>query len=486
MIAEQLKKSILQAAIQGKLTQQLPEDGDARDLLKEIQKEKARLIKEGKIKKEKPLPEITEDEIPFEIPENWCWVRLGECLDVRDGTHDSPKYVSNGVPLVTSKNINGGKLDLENTKLISRQDANKINIRSKVDPEDILFAMIGSIGNPVLIEHKQEFCIKNVALFKNINNLMSMKFMLLFFEYIQFILKKEASGGVQSFISLNHFRNFMVPLPTRTEQQRIAERIEELLPEIESLKNDETKLEELQKSFPKKMKDAILQYAIQGKLTQQLPEDGDARDLLKDIRQEKARLIKEGKIKKEKPLPEITEDEIPFEIPENWCWVRLGEIGRSFSDGVHFAPKYHSYGVPCLSAKDIYNDQINFNKCNYISEKDYSLMKHKIDVQVGSLLFTKSGSIGRTCIVRNDIKYGLVESVGVINLINVDSSYVKIVFDLIFDGTGISNIYTNGIGVKHLTLTLVRNILIPLPPITEQKRILERLKEFMPLCKNLE
>ena len=157
MIAEQLKRSILQAAIQGKLTEQLPEDGDARDLLKEIQNEKSRLTKDGKIKRANPLPEFLEDEIPFDIPENWVWCRLSDCLDVRDGTHDSPKYFTYGIPLVTSKNINGGKLDFENTKLISQIDANKINARSKVDVGDILFAMIGSIGNPVIVECNREF-----------------------------------------------------------------------------------------------------------------------------------------------------------------------------------------------------------------------------------------------------------------------------------------------------------------------------------------
>ena len=480
MIAEQLKKSILQAAIQGKLTQQLPEDGDARDLLKEIQKEKARLIKEGKIKKEKPLPEITEDEIPFEIPENWCWVRLGECLDVRDGTHDSPKYVSNGVPLVTSKNINGGKLDLENTKLISRQDANKINIRSKVDPEDILFAMIGSIGNPVLIEHKQEFCIKNVALFKNINNLMSMKFMLLFFEYIQFILKKEASGGVQSFISLNHFRNFMVPLPTRTEQQRIAERIEELLPEIESLKNDETKLEELQKSFPKKMKDAILQYAIQGKLTQQLPEDGDARDLLKEIQKEKALLIKEGKIKKEKPMPEITEDEIPFEIPENWCWVRLGEI-------VH----YRMGKTPSRHEEKFWGEDVQWVSISDMPENGIvNSTKEKISLNAFNEVFNSKSSPAGTLIMSFKLTVGRVSMLGIDAVHNEAIISIfpflekQITKDYLFKVLPMVSQWGNtkdAIKGKTLNSTSISNLILPMPPISEQLRIVKKLDDILPV-----
>lgn len=234
------------------------------------------------------------------------------------------------------------------------------------------------------------------------------------------------------------------------------------------------------------LRKSVLQAAIQGKLTEQLPEDGDARDLLKEIQKEKQRLIKEGKIKKDKPLPEIAEDEIPFEIPANWCWVRLGEIGSSFSDGVHFAPKYYASGVPCISAKDIYNDMTNLDRCNYISEADYQSMREKINIQRGSLLFTKSGSIGRTCIVDGNQRFGLVESVGVINLVAVQHTYVKFIFDLIFDGTGVSNQYTQGIGVKHLTLALVRNILVPLPPLMEQQRIVERLEGVLPAIDKLE
>lgn len=155
---EDMKKSILQMAMQGKLVEQRPEEGTADGLYEQIVAEKAQLIKDGKIKKEKPLPEIAEDEIPYEIPSSWRWVRFSEVMDVRDGTHDSPKYIETGIPLVTSKNISGGGLYFSNVKYISREDADKINERSNVDTGDILFAMIGSIGNPVIVNKDREFC----------------------------------------------------------------------------------------------------------------------------------------------------------------------------------------------------------------------------------------------------------------------------------------------------------------------------------------
>ena len=227
---EALKSKLVDAAIQGKLTEQLPEDGTAEELYQKIQEEKKRLIAEGKIKKEKPLPEASEDEIPFEIPSNWRWVRISEVIDVRDGTHDSPKYHNEGIPLVTSKNISGGKLSFDDVKLISALDAQKINERSYVDDGDILFAMIGSIGNPVIVHKDRDFCIKNVALFKNFAPMhISMDYFYWFLMHEQYVLRKNAIGGLQPFVSLKVFRNHLMPLPPISEQIRIADRLYELM-----------------------------------------------------------------------------------------------------------------------------------------------------------------------------------------------------------------------------------------------------------------
>lgn len=234
---EDMKKSILQYAIQGKLVEQREEEGTGEELYRQIQAEKKRLIKEGKIKKEKPLPEIAEDELPFDIPESWKWCRLSDVIDVRDGTHDSPKYVPVGIPLVTSKNLVNGVIDYGNVKYITQEDADKINVRSMVDDDDILFAMIGSIGNPVLVKKDREFCIKNMALFKRFANTdISMRYVYWFLFYAQYKLKKEASGGVQSFISLSRFREYLIPLPPVAEQNRIVAKLEEILPLCERLK----------------------------------------------------------------------------------------------------------------------------------------------------------------------------------------------------------------------------------------------------------
>ena len=249
---EALKKSILQEAVQGKLVPQDPSDEPAEALLERIRAEKQRLIKEGKIKKDKHESVIfrrdnshyekrgseevcIDEEIPFEIPSGWSWSRLGTCLDVRDGTHDTPRYVSEGVPLVTSKNLSNGRIDFSTAKLISKQDSDAINQRSKVDSGDIMYAMIGSIGNPVLYRGADEFSIKNMALFKCVPDGMYMEYVYWFLVLAQEDMKKAASGGVQSFVSLGYLRNYLIPVPPIVEQKRICYAIEQVLPLLATL-----------------------------------------------------------------------------------------------------------------------------------------------------------------------------------------------------------------------------------------------------------
>ena len=249
---DQLRKSILQEAVQGKLVPQDPTDEPVSVLLERIRAEKQHLVKEGKIKKDKHESVIfrrdnshyekrgseevcIDDEIPFEIPENWCWARMGSYLDVRDGTHDTPKYVLEGIPLVTSKNLCNGKIDFSTAKFISREDHLAISLHSKVDAGDIMYAMIGSIGNPVLYNGNAEFSIKNMALFKKIANGLDMEYVYWFLYLSQDTMKKFASGGVQSFVSLGYLRNYWIPVPPIQEQHRIVTAIKQILPKISTL-----------------------------------------------------------------------------------------------------------------------------------------------------------------------------------------------------------------------------------------------------------
>lgn len=226
----ELRKAILQLAVMGRLVEQDPNDPPASELLQQIVAEKQRLIKEKKIKKPNPLPPIKPEEVPYELPHGWEWVRLNDTLDVRDGTHDTPKYVDDGYPLVTSKNIYTGSLSLEDVKYITKEDHEKIAERSRVDKGDILFAMIGSIGNPVIVDSDIEFSIKNVALFKYvIEGKPSNRYLHYYLIYAQENMKAISSGAVQSFVSLGFLRNYLLPLPPLPEQERIVARIDQLM-----------------------------------------------------------------------------------------------------------------------------------------------------------------------------------------------------------------------------------------------------------------
>ena len=492
MSPEQLKASILHFAIQGKSVEQRPEEGTAEELYQLIQSEKQKMIKEGIIKKEKPLAEITEEEIPFDIPESWKWCRLSEVIDVRDGTHDSPKYVHEGIPLVTSKNLSNGTIDYGNIKYITQADANKINERSAVDDGDILFAMIGTIGNPVLVKKDREFCIKNMALFKRYTDTdIDMNYMYWFFYFVQYSLKAEASGGVQSFISLTRFREYPFPLPPIEEQHRIVAKIEELLPYVDRYAEAYEKLEQFNAKFPEEMKKSILQYAIQGKLVEQRLEEGTAEELYQQIQDEKQRLIKEGKIKKEKPLAEITEDEIPFDIPESWKWVRISEImtleNGDRSKKYPVESDYVDFGIPFFGAKDIVNGKMSFDDVRYISQEKYDELGNGklVDKDLICLL---RGSVGKNALFLADEKHNtgfICAQMLIIRAINTELIPYLMQYFMSPLYMSLVEAKTTGTAVRQLPAKEIGNMLVPLPPLAEQERIASRVNEILPICEVL-
>ena len=451
-LADNLRRAVLQAAIEGKLNDRTSED--ARDLLAAIQTEKTAQQKTGKQKKNKPLAAISEEEIPFAIPENWVWVRLGDYLDVRDGTHNTPKYTPTGVPLITSKNLSNNNLDFLNIKYISFDDAEEINKRSKVDVSDILFAMIGSIGNPVLVKEDILFCIKNVALFKRISTFTNMEYIYYCLFYFQEDMKDKASGGVQSFVSLNYLRNYLIPLPPLTEQQQIVEKLNRLLTEIDELKTQEQALLATQNAFPKKLRAAILQAAIQGELNERTNEN--ARDLLAAIQAEKAALQKAGKLKKDKPLAAISEEEIPFAIPENWVWVRQQEL--CWLDN---GQKHSGESLPYLEARVIRGSkEPEYKNSGILVEKNVQVILVDGENSGEIMLTPFRGYLGSTFKV-----------LGKTSLI--DEKFLMYLFLL--------NQRT-----PHLDKDLFKNKLVPLPPLTEQQQIVAKLEALLAEIDTLE
>ena len=495
MTAKELKNALLQEAVQGKLVPQIASEGNARDLLEEIRKEKLSHgldfanAKSGKRKSKKETAlagsdpcDITEDEIPFDIPENWCWCRLSEYLDIRDGTHDSPKFYDKGIPFVTSKNLNDGILDFSTCKYITEEDHKKFSARSFVEDGDILFAMIGSIGNPVIVKKKFDFSFKNMALFKRYSKEKTdMKYIFYYLSYIQFELKRIATGGVQSFIGLGTFREMLFPLPPLAEQKRIVAAIEKFMPLIEEYGKKETELKAFNEQIGTLTKKAILQEAVQGKLVPQIAAEGNAKDLLEEIKKEKAKLIKEGKIKKEKPLPEITEDEVPFDIPENWCWCRLGEIINEFLVPQRDKPKEFNGDIPWCRIEDIEGMYLNGTHSNkYVSKDTVKSMNLKVN-PIGTVISANSASIGAAAITTvecctNQTFIGLVCS---------DVLYNYYLYYYLKSITNKLKKMGSGTTISYISQDKYKEMLFPLPPLAEQKRIVAAIEKLLPLCEKL-
>ena len=486
-IASDLRQSVLQAAMQGKLTTQKAEDGDAKGLLLAIREEKEKLVKEKKGKKGKPLAPVTDEEIPFDIPDNWVWARLTECLDVRDGTHDSPKYCNKGYPLVTSKNLKETGIDFSSCKLISLKDYEAINKRSKVDDNDILFAMIGTIGNPILYHGEAQFSIKNMALFKHIGAFIDMEYAYWFLKFAQLDIKKKASGGVQNFVSLTFLRKYLIPLPPLPEQQRIVACVEALMKEIDELEQTEKELEAIKAAFPGDMKASLLQAAMEGKLTEQKAEDGDARGLLLAICEEKEKLVKEKKIKKEKPLAPITDEEIPFDIPENWVWCRLGEVGIFVrGNGIKRNEIVESSDYPCIRYGELYTTyHLKTKKVHSRTSKDVFEKAQK--AHYGDILMALTGENNKDIALAvaylgtNEVAYG-----GDMTVFHhhMEPMYLSYVINSFYFIKIKSNLAKGNI-IVHISNDKLSTIPIPLPPLAEQHRIVEKLDQLLPLCDSL-
>ena len=472
MLADKLRKSVLQSAIQGKLTEQLATDDKVEDLLQAIKEEKELLIKEKKIKKQKPLPKITEDEIPFAIPENWKWVRLGDIsYKIVDGDHNPPTGEKEKTPYIMASSTNIGNerlINLEKVRYLSEENFIKCNKRTLVKKDDILFSSVGSIGSVIVYNEDYKLTFqRSVTVIGTRINSYYLRIVLLS-PYCQFIFKTQSSGTAQKGFYIRQVNNLLIPLPPLAEQKRIVEKLDNVLANIDELKASEEKLSILQKNFPDKLKKSILQSAIQGKLTEQLATDDNVEDLLQAIKEEKELLIKEKKIKKQKPLPKITEDEIPFAIPENWKWVRLGEVIELISGRDLVKDKYNNNceGIPYITGAS------NFNNNNLIIDR-WTNEATSIAIK-NDILLTCKGTIGEIAVLKEN-KVHIARQIMSIRLLQGNIEYIK--WYII---SQIDKLKSMGKSIiPGISREMILNYLIPLPPLAEQKRIVEKLDKLL-------
>ena len=478
MNAQDLKNSILQLAIEGKLVPQRKEEGTAKELLAEIRAEKARLIKEKKIKKSKPLPEITDEEKPFDIPDSWEWVRLDDiCKSISDGDHQAPPKSENGVPFLVISDVRSGKLNFKNTRHVPVEYFKTLSPERIPLKGDILFTVTGSYGIPVLINVDMEFCFqRHIALLKPMIDYTFLSY-ILESPFIKTQCDAVATGTAQKTVGLKSLKSLLLPLPPLYEQGRIITKIEELQPDIDAYDKAQTKLQAIEQRFPDDMKKSLLQYAIEGKLVPQRKEEGTAKDLLAEIRAEKARLIKEKKIKKSKPLLDITDDEKPFDIPDSWEWVRLGDI-IELQSGQDFSPSKYSDtdkdGTPYITGASSFTE-------NGVLENRWTKCPKCIATKGDILLVCKGSGYGKVTICNLEEAHIARQIMAIKQRAYLNITYIKF-----FLMARIKLIKKNGQGViPGISRDIVLNLLFPLPPLAEQHRIVTKLEELLPLCQQL-
>lgn len=470
MTPQELKSSILQLAIQGKLVEQRPEEGTGEELYRQIQKEKQERIKAGKIKKEKPFSKNTNyEEYPFDIPESWIFVRFGELMINRD---------SERVPVSTSERS-------KRAKIYDYYGAS--GVIDKID--DYLFdkelLLIGEDGanllarsTPIAFLASGQYWVNNHAHVLDGCSDLDLRYISYFINAIS--LAPYVTGTAQPKMNQENMNAIWVPLPPLAEQKRIVSKIEELLPLIDRYEKAWSKLEDFNKRFPVDMQKSILQMAIQGKLVEQRSEEGTGEELYQQIQAEKQKLIKEGKIKKEKPLPEISEDEIPFDIPDTWLWVRLPVIADMCLGKM--LDKQKNAGTSTVYLRNVNVRWGYFDLSDLLEMKFEDIHDERYLICKNDIVMCEGGEPGRCAVWTEDTPIHFQKALHRIRLSSgLSASFFYYVFCLYSNNGLLSSLFT-GTTIKHLTGQSLEKVIVPLPPLAEQKRIVAKLEEILPLC----
>ena len=498
MTGQQLKNSILQMAVQGKLVPQDPNDEPASVLLERIRAEKEQLIKEGKIKKEKNSsiifrgadnlpyekvgknePVCIADEVPFEIPESWEWARLGSLFLLQAGKNISaskisevefpdsyPCYGGNGIRgYVNVQNHNG------DYPIIGRQGALCGNIKR-------------ATGKFYATEHA--VCVSTFAH-------TDITWVCFFLTALN--LNQYATATAQPGLAVANINRVLFPVPPIAEQERITTRLLKVLPMADAYGVKEKALQDYNKDFPVQLKKSILQEAVQGKLVPQNPSDEPASVLLERIRAEKQKLIAEGKIKKDKHESVIfrrdnshyekrgfeevcIDDEIPFELPNGWCWCRFSTICYKLTDGSHNPPPKRANGFRVISARNIKNGRILFTDEDRLCDQNgFNKENPRTQISKGDVILgIIGGSIGNTAIYGYDEPVIAQRSIAIFGSL-INNKYMKLLLDSpLFQQQ--FNSKSNGTAQGGIYLGELANMLVPLPPVNEQNRILASISSL--------
>ena len=515
MNGKQLKNSILQWAIQGKLVPQDPNDEPASVLLDKIRQEKERLIKEKKIKRDKNASIIyrgednsyyekilatgevkcIDEEIPFEIPATWNWARLSNITSILgDGIHGTPEYDATGtVYFINGNNLSNGSIEIKaDTKKVSEQEAEKH--KRLLNSTTVLVSINGTLGNVAFYNGENVILGKSACYFNLMGNIDKQYIKhILETEYFTEYAKNVATGSTIKNVPLAGMRNFLIPVPPITEQHRIILGMVRLAHSIDRYNDAQTKLDLLNNVLNEKLKKSVLQEAIQGKLVPQLAEEGTAQELLEQIKAEKEKLVKEGKLKKSALNNTVIfrgddnkyytinrnekiciDDEIPFDIPDTWEWCRLGTLFSHCTGKALNASNIKGQLMTYITTSNLYWDRFELDNLKQMRFTDEEI--EKCTATFGDLLVCEGGDIGRAAI------WNYTYDIRIQNHIHKLRAYkqfcTKFFFWVFYFYKATGQIGGKGIGIQGLSSKALDNILIPLPPLKEQQRIVAQIEKL--------
>ena len=518
MNGKQLKNSILQWAIQGKLVPQDPNDEPASVLLDKIRQEKERLIKEKKIKRDKNASIIyrgednsyyekilatgevkcIDEEVPFEIPQGWEWCRLNDLYNFIDYRGATPHKLSKGIPLITAKNVKQGYLDYTVKDFISSEEYSNRLSRGVSHKGDILFTTEAPLGNVAIADLDvysagQRLITLQAYIQCFTNNDMFMFFMLS--PLFQELVMSYKTGTTVAGIKASKLKEVLIPTPPISEQSRIVKKIQTLLPFIEKYSRSQTLLNIFNTEIKDKLRKSFLQEAIRGKLVPQIAEDGTAQELLEQIKAEKQELVKEGKLKRSALNDSVIfrggdnkycekigksvqciDEEIPFEIPESWVWCKFQDIANSELGKTMNKASDKGSKVPYLCSINVYWDKVDLSN---VKVAPFSIAeKEKYLLQKGDLLICEGGEVGRCAIWSNDKTMYYQNALHRVRFYgNISSKFIQNVIRS-YKTMGIIDKNSKGMTIKHFTKTALNSLYIPLPPFQEQQRIVAQIEKL--------
>ena len=526
---KKLRELILELAVRGKLVPQDPNDEPASELLKRIAAEKAELVKQGKIKKQKPLPEISEEEKPFELPEGWEWARINDIASFTNGyAFKSSEFQNSGVGIVKIGDIDSsGFISTAGMSYVSEKKINVLPEEMRVNPGDMVIAMSGATTGKLGFNKTKSTFLLNQRVGKIVTYSVDKEFI---YHYLSTRIEENLSislGSAIPNISTAQINNIIIPIPPSDEQVKIIARVKLLISLCDQLEQqsltsldahqqlvetllgtltDSQNAEELAENWTRisehfdtlftteasvdALKQTILQLAVMGKLVPQDPNDEPASELLKRIAQEKAQLVKEGKIKKQKPLPPISDEEKPFELPEGWEWCKFGLTSEFINGdrGSNYPNKneYVSQGIPWINTGHIEkNGTLTVTEMNFITEGKFNELRSG-KIQKGDLVYCLRGAtFGKTAFVIPYETGAIASSLMIIRpFITEMGGYI---YNYLTSPFGRSQIYRfdNGSAQPNLSANSVMLYSFPCPPLTEQYRIFSQVGLLHELCDKL-